>query len=704
MKKITLVLFLILLGNVYFASSQSIVVTTPQERNVVLEEFTGIHCQYCPEGHTIAQALQDAHPGRVVLVNVHQGGYATPSGSEPDFRTAFGDALATNASVSGYPSGTVNRHLYPNIEATMALGRGSWNAAANEVFAQQSPVNVGFNSSYNSGTGELTVNVELYYTQNSPAADNFIQVAFLENHLIGFQQLTTGTNSAYDHKHVLRHFITGQWGDIVSTTTQGTLVQRTYVYTVPATYINTNCTISNCDVAVYVSENHNEVYTGGVAAVGSSFNGGMSLYTGNFNHPAGEFLQGTQGNVSTFTFSSYSSLTGTEDFTYTLTTDAPGDWAGNFTVDGTTYTTTATVPVANATPANITVNVTPGATAAVAKYTLTMTSVNNPGANPHIIELYVISGITDLVVNGSGSWGDGGSYNWQSVYTDGLTFAGNTSFAAVNANVMLKAANGNALGGVGHMYLNIGWTFPSFQDDEATALMNFMNNGGNVMVCGQDIGWDIKSGSGYGTTITSNLYTNYMHATYNADGGTGNNSLNPVATDLIFGGTGTSPIIDVYNGNLYPDQITPITGAVSTFKYGTSANNGGIRYTNGTYKMVYIAPGMEHLSNITTKNNILKQTHDWFHGLLSAESAKANPSDIIIYPNPASDKLYIDAFTYNPSDLSVQIADITGKTVLESGTLSQNQSINISSLESGFYFVKISGKNSQEVRKIEIIK
>ena len=704
MKKFTIVLLLLLVGNIYFIQSQSIVVTTPQERSVVLEEFTGIHCQYCPDGHIIAQGIQDANPNRVVLVNVHAGSYANPSGSEPDFRTTFGDPLANHSGLSGYPAGMVNRHIFPEIESVLGMGRGGWTSAAAQVLTQPTPVNVGFNSSYNSGTGELTINVELYYTQNSAASTNYIQIAFLQNNIIGYQQLTTGSNPSYNHKHVLRNLITGQWGDPVTTTTQGTLVQRTYVYNVPATYANTNCVIADCDVAVYVTESQDEVYTGGVAPVGNTFDGNTSIYTGDFTLPINTFLEGTVGNITSFNFSSFSALTGTEDFTYTLTTDAPGDWSADFNIDGTVYTSTATVSVVNGTPADITLNVTPGSSAAVAKYTLSMASVSNPNATVHVAELYVISGITDLVVNGSGSWGDGGSYDWESKYTDGLAFAGNTSYAAVPANIMLKAANANALGNVGHMYLNIGWTFPSFQDDEATAIMNFMDNGGNVMVCGQDIGWDIKSGQGYGTTVTSGFYTNYMHATYNSDGGTSQNSLNAVTSDAFFGTVGISPVVDVYGGNLYPDLITPITGAVSIFKYGTSANNGGIRFTNGTYKMVYIAPGMEHLSNLTTKNNLMKQTHDWFHGLLNIDAPEANASDIIIYPNPTSEKLYIDAFNYKTSNLSIEIIDLTGKTIIKTDNISANQAINVSGLESGFYFVKIKSADSQEIRKIEIIK
>ena len=51
-------------------NAQTIVSTSPANKNVVLEEFTGIYCTYCPDGHKIAQQIKDANASRVVLVNV----------------------------------------------------------------------------------------------------------------------------------------------------------------------------------------------------------------------------------------------------------------------------------------------------------------------------------------------------------------------------------------------------------------------------------------------------------------------------------------------------------------------------------------------------------------------------------------------------------------------------------------------------------
>ncbi len=50
-------------------SAQTFVSTTAENKNVVLEEFTGIYCTYCPDGHVVAQGIQDANPNDVVLIN-----------------------------------------------------------------------------------------------------------------------------------------------------------------------------------------------------------------------------------------------------------------------------------------------------------------------------------------------------------------------------------------------------------------------------------------------------------------------------------------------------------------------------------------------------------------------------------------------------------------------------------------------------------
>jgi len=110
MKKIVLLSFNLFLG--YYLMAQTIVSTTPENKNVVIEEFTGLFCAQCPAGNIITKAIQDEHPDDVIIINVHVYNYATPENDEPDYRTDFGNKIANQSDVPYLPSATVNRHVF----------------------------------------------------------------------------------------------------------------------------------------------------------------------------------------------------------------------------------------------------------------------------------------------------------------------------------------------------------------------------------------------------------------------------------------------------------------------------------------------------------------------------------------------------------------------------------------------------------------
>ena len=188
MKKILLISSLFLGGA---AMSQTYVSTTPENKNVVLEEFTGIHCTYCPDGHKKAQQLKDNNPGDVILVNVHTGGYATPGNGEPDFRTSFGSGLGNQSDLTGYPAGTVNRKVFSSyaMDGGTAMGRSSWQAAGATILTEPSYVNVAGEATLDVQNRELTVEVEYYYTGASPQSTNKLNVALYRIMLKGHKQV-----------------------------------------------------------------------------------------------------------------------------------------------------------------------------------------------------------------------------------------------------------------------------------------------------------------------------------------------------------------------------------------------------------------------------------------------------------------------------------------------------------------------------------
>lgn len=118
--------------------------TVPAVAHILLEEFTGLHCSYCPQAHTIANNLTYVNPGRVHVMAVHTGSLAVPSGNDPDLRTPYGDSLYLWAGEGGMPSGDINRTVYPECmrEGSYTLSRGDWMHVARRLLNAETPAPV----------------------------------------------------------------------------------------------------------------------------------------------------------------------------------------------------------------------------------------------------------------------------------------------------------------------------------------------------------------------------------------------------------------------------------------------------------------------------------------------------------------------------------------------------------------------------------
>lgn len=264
MKKFLLTIFLTL--SIVPAFSQTIVSTSPENKNAILEEFTGINCVFCPQGHAIANAIKVNNPDDFFIVNVHAGGFATPNPGQPDFTTPEGDAIDGQASVAGYPAGTINRTVFPGlsqISGGTAMSRNNWSNAAAQTIQQSSYVNVGVEAEINTDTRLLTVHVEAYYTGDSPEASNKLNVALLQNNTLGPQ---TGGNmgNSYNHMHRLVDMITTTWGFDIVNTTEGSFIDETFQYVIPSDYNGVPAVINeeNFEVVAFVSEGRQKIISG----------------------------------------------------------------------------------------------------------------------------------------------------------------------------------------------------------------------------------------------------------------------------------------------------------------------------------------------------------------------------------------------------------------------------------------------------------
>lgn len=691
-------LFVLFTSLSFGLSAQVLVGTDPMLKNAILEEFTGIHCTYCPDGHAIAQSILDNNPGRAFTIAIHQGSFASPGAGEPDYRTSFGDAIANQTGLTGYPSGTVNRHIFSG--SVTALSRGAWAAACDQIMQEVSPVNIGITSQYEAATRELTIQVELYYTSDATGQANFINVALIQDSIYG-PQTGGGAGSNYRHMHMLRHMITGQWGDEVTTTTTGSLIFRTYTYTVPDAYLNVPAIVENMKVVAFVTRDHQELYTGDmVKAIG-----GTNMYIGEIASQESYIKKSANGITQTFNLEANSNIEGTEPFNVWIESEnAPTDWLASYMVDGEEYFGQTTVNLTKDIATNLTVKVTPGATAGFPGYVIKMKSVNNPNAPEKMFRVMVVSGVTDLLVNGTGG---PESVNHQDVYLEGLAASGITSYAVVNANVMRDMINADAFGDVFTCWLNIAWTFPSLTDSQAEAVMTFMDAGHNIFIAGQDIGWDIMSGvsGSNGTPVTQNFYTNYLKAGFIDDGSSTNNRLNANPDDLVFGTVPQSNIVDVYVNNMYPDVISALPGADVIFNYTVATKNAGIKF-DGVYRSIYFGIGLEMLSNVEARNQIIDLSRRWLSDeMVGIEYVEAVNSLLSgqNYPNPADDYTWI-AITNAAKGGILEIYNMNGKKVMTQqlgGELIYR--ISLTNLPSGIYTYRVvNGNNNSESRKLSI--
>lgn len=248
-----------------FGLAQTIVSTQPMNKRPVLEEFGGIYCVYCPDGHAIAAVMSATSGDELVLLRYHEGSYATPLPGDPDLRSDYGPAIMAQTGLTGYPAGALNRHVFPGYEqgnpGSTALNRGHWATAADQIQDQLSPVNLAAEATLDIGTNELEVYIEYYYTSNGPSCCDRLNVAVLQNNILG-PQLGGGLGNYYEHDHVVRDFLTGQWGHLIQQTQAGAFGSLTYNVTLPTDYRDVWVDPVNIELAIFIADSEQEIFTG----------------------------------------------------------------------------------------------------------------------------------------------------------------------------------------------------------------------------------------------------------------------------------------------------------------------------------------------------------------------------------------------------------------------------------------------------------
>jgi len=189
-------------------------------KKVLIEEFTGAWCGYCPDGAHRVQSIIDNNNGNAIGVSLH---------SSDDMAIAHTNYLETTYQNTGYPSGMVDR--VPFNGTTSTWNRGSWKSVANDQLIKISSCGLAIKSEINGASATVEVHAGFNTTLNG---DYRLTVYLIEDGVTGTgsgydQRNYYNTDSespfydlgdpieGYEHNHTLRAVLSESLGDPINT-------------------------------------------------------------------------------------------------------------------------------------------------------------------------------------------------------------------------------------------------------------------------------------------------------------------------------------------------------------------------------------------------------------------------------------------------------------------------------------------------------
>jgi hypothetical protein len=657
---------------------------------VLIEHFTSSTCAPCAAQNPFLQALLVVNRGSVQHIAYHVN-WPSP-GNDPMYAYNPTDINARKNyyGVNSVPDCFMEGNVYHGGPA------GITQSMLNDVSTDPSPIRITVKETSN-GVAR-TVVVKVFTLAEIPTGTYKLRAAVCEK--LKHYSSPPGTNGERDFPDVFRKGLPNSTGDTYTPAAIGDSVVFTYNYNLDmATWDTTQI----YTIAYVQNESTKEVVNSG-----SSITAGWELV------PLDAcFYKGTPGESKPFHYQVMNLRDTPVDFKVKVTSEQPADWGISFVINSVTYNDSTIITVPAKATYDMLVNVDIGSTKALGTYFISLSEIGSTSYDAQTLNAYIISGIYELIVNNDGSWGDGTGTNaadFQQNYVKGLELAGSDYFAVTGLAALLKAGKSNSLTGVNNYYFNIGWSFPALTDNTVALLTSELNLGKNLFLSGQDIGWDvwtIPDDGGHSTANTKAFYTNILNAQFLNDGVAGDNQLVPEATDSVFGLLSTSSLSAVYGTNyFFPDEINAIGIGTNVFYYNAGkTKNAGVRATNGTWKIVYLAPSLEMVTDTNVRKEIIKNSHDWFGGPSTGITSHSSSKQSYLgqnYPNPANGTTTM-LLTGITTDMTLEIIDLTGRT-MKSVNVSGGSiqiTLNTGSLNNGTYLYQL--KNGTRVLETKIM-
>lgn len=205
------------------------------ERYVVLEEFTGHTCLYCPRGTREIIRLDTIFKEKLIPVAIHAGSFAaTFPPSHGKYTTDFkakgehGDVYLQTYGVSSYPSGLVNR-----LNGGTVYSDSQWEQQINNVIGTSPLAQLLVTNYYEPNERILRTQIDIEWLSSS-SEEFSLQLFLSEDHIVDWQKDGNVDVPNYDHRHVLRKVVNGTWGKSIGQAIEGETTSIQYITTVNA--------------------------------------------------------------------------------------------------------------------------------------------------------------------------------------------------------------------------------------------------------------------------------------------------------------------------------------------------------------------------------------------------------------------------------------------------------------------------------------
>ena len=219
---------------------------TLQDRRVLIEEFTGVHCVQCPQGSLEIQNLKSIHGDRLIAVSIHAGSLASPySQSQYDFRTDEGEELLNFLGIpEGFPTGVINRKLFPGQSDLQLETAAIWAGHIATELDVDAIVTLDIENDWDMDSRVLKVSISGGAIERI-AEEIKLTVMITEDKIIDTQIVPgDGIIDDYEHNHVLRKTITAFDGDkIADSLNEGEFYMREYTFTMPEAWKAEDCNV-----------------------------------------------------------------------------------------------------------------------------------------------------------------------------------------------------------------------------------------------------------------------------------------------------------------------------------------------------------------------------------------------------------------------------------------------------------------------------